>query len=89
MNYDIRIDRHLIRAAIAKLARIDARGSTDLHGGWRAGCDQLAAHLGAMNVGRCLLLTDGQANVGIVDPAGQAGQAGACAGSRCLLPWRP
>lgn len=65
------------RNAMAKLARIDARGSTDLHGGWRAGCDQLAAHLGATDVGRCLLLTDGQANVGIVDPGEMAGQAGA------------
>ena len=65
------------RNATAKLARIDARGSTDLHGGWRAGCDQLAAHLGATDVGRCLLLTDGQANVGIVDPGEMAGQAGA------------
>jgi Ca-activated chloride channel family protein len=65
------------RNAMAKLARVDARGSTDLHGGWRAGCDQLAAHLGAEQVGRCLLLTDGQANVGIVDPGEMAGQAGA------------
>ena len=60
-----------------KLARIDARGSTDFHGGWRAGCDQLAAHLGAGQVGRCLLLTDGQANVGIADPVELAALAGA------------
>jgi Ca-activated chloride channel family protein len=65
------------RNAIAKLARIDARGSTDLHGGWRAGCEQLATHLGAQQVGRCLLLTDGQANVGTVDPAELAALAGA------------
>ena len=65
------------RNAVAKLARIDARGSTDLHGGWRVGCDQLAAHLGAEQVGRCLLLTDGQANVGIADPAELAALAGA------------
>nr|MCU0256732.1 VWA domain-containing protein [Vicinamibacterales bacterium] len=65
------------RNAIAKLARIDARGSTDLHAGWRAGCEQLATHLGAQQVGRCLLLTDGQANVGTVDPAELAALAGA------------
>jgi Ca-activated chloride channel family protein len=65
------------RNAIAKLANIDARGSTDLHGGWRAGCEQLATHLGAQQVGRCLLLTDGQANVGIQDPAELGGLAGA------------
>jgi Ca-activated chloride channel family protein len=65
------------RNAIAKLARIDARGSTNLHGGWKAGCDQLAAHLGAQQVGRCLLLTDGQANVSIQDPVELAALAGA------------
>jgi Ca-activated chloride channel family protein len=65
------------RNAVAKLARIDARGSTDLHGGWKSGCDQLTAHLGAQQVGRCLLLTDGQANVGVQDPAELAALAGA------------
>jgi len=65
------------RHAMAKLAGIDARGSTDLHGGWRAGCDQLAAHLGADQLGRCLLLTDGQANVGVQDAAELGGLAGA------------
>ncbi len=65
------------RNALAKLARIDARGSTDLHGGWAAGCGQLAAHLGAADVGRCLLLTDGLANVGIDDPAQLVSLAGA------------
>ena len=65
------------RNAIAKLASIDARGSTDLHGGWKAGCEQLGAHLGAQQVGRCLLLTDGQANVGTVDPAELAALASA------------
>ena len=66
-----------LRNAMEKLAGIDARGSTDLHGGWRAGCDQLAANLGARRVGRCLLLTDGQANVGIDNPAELAALAGA------------
>ena len=63
------------RNAVVKLAAIDARGSTDLHGGWLAGCSQLTAHLGAQQVGRCLLLTDGQANVGIQDPAELGGLA--------------
>ena len=63
------------RNAKVKLAAIDARGSTDLHGGWLAGCNQLTAHLGAQQVGRCLLLTDGQANVGIQDPAELGGLA--------------
>jgi hypothetical protein len=37
----------------------------------------LAAHLGGGQVGRCLLLTDGQANVGITSPAELAALAGA------------
>ena len=49
------------------LARIGARGSTDLGGGWLAGCEQVAAHLDANALGRTLLLTDGLANQGITD----------------------
>jgi Ca-activated chloride channel family protein len=55
------------RNAVAKLGRIDARGSTDLHGGWAAGCEQLAAKLKGEEVGRVLLLTDGLANCGVTD----------------------
>ena len=58
---------------------VDAGGSTYLSGGWLAGCDELA---GAMDpddrtrVRRALLLTDGQANVGIVEPSELAKHAG-------------
>lgn len=55
------------RNAERKLARIDARGSTDLGGGWLSGCEQAATHLGESSMGRCLLLTDGLANHGITD----------------------
>ncbi|MEI6667548.1 MAG: VWA domain-containing protein [Acidobacteriota bacterium] len=55
------------RNAVQKLGHIDARGQTDLHGGWLAGCDQLAGRLAADGVGRCLVLTDGLANVGVTD----------------------
>lgn len=55
------------RNAVTKLGRIDARGSTDLHGGWLAGCEQLGRGLAAEGVGRCLVLTDGLANVGVTD----------------------
>ena len=55
------------RNAVKKLGHIDARGSTDLHGGWLAGCDQLVRGLAADGVGRCLVLTDGLANVGVTD----------------------
>jgi Ca-activated chloride channel family protein len=55
------------RTALARLAEIDARGSTDLGGGWLRGCEQVALELSAEGVNRCLLLTDGLANVGITD----------------------
>lgn len=52
---------------------IDAGGSTDLCGGWLAGCQELAKAQAkdatSSRPRRALLLTDGQANVGITDPA--------------------
>jgi Ca-activated chloride channel family protein len=51
--------------ALRKLDAVAARGSTDLGTGWLKGCEQVAAHLADEAVGRCLLLTDGLANVGI------------------------
>src|SRR5688572_7867122 len=104
--YDDRIDvvvegttasREAKTNAIDRLRSIDARGSTDLAGGWLRGAEQvalgqeivaggnaksdgdmqqLASNSGAGNVGpvgssvnRVLVLTDGLANVGIVDHA--------------------
>ena len=55
------------RNAERMLARIDARGSTDLGGGWLTGCEQVAANMDAKTLGRTLLLTDGLANQGITD----------------------
>lgn len=52
-----------------QLARIEARGSTNLAEGWLRGCEQIARHQQAEGVNRCLLITDGLANVGISDPA--------------------
>ena len=54
--------------AADRLRTVDARGSTNLHGGWLTGCEQVAAALAADGVNRVLLLTDGLANVGIIDP---------------------
>ena len=55
---------------------VDAGGSTDLGGGWLTGCRALSdakpvAADGAetIRLRRAILLTDGHANVGIVDPA--------------------
>jgi Ca-activated chloride channel homolog len=52
-----------------RLATIDARGTTNLAGGWLSGCEQAALGQDADRVVRTLLLTDGLANVGITDPA--------------------
>ena len=77
VTYDDRLDvvvgsvlaspeaRHL---AADRLGSVDARGSTNLHGGWLAGCEQVAAGLQPDGVNRVLLLTDGLANVGVTDP---------------------
>ena len=65
------------RHALQELSKIDARGSTNLAGGWEAGCEQVAAHLTGDAIGRCLLVTDGQANVGESDPERLAQLAGA------------
>jgi Ca-activated chloride channel homolog len=55
------------RGAIERLRMIEARGSTNLAEGWLRGCEQVASHLVEQGVNRCLLLTDGLANVGITD----------------------
>ncbi len=55
------------RAALAQVERIDARGSTNLHGGWLRGCEQVTEELAKEAVGRCLLLTDGLANAGMTN----------------------
>jgi Ca-activated chloride channel family protein len=76
--YDDRIDvvveataasREAKSNAIERLRAIDARGSTDLAGGWLRGAEQVALAMATAGVNRTLVLTDGLANVGIVDPA--------------------
>jgi Ca-activated chloride channel family protein len=53
--------------ALQALRSIRAGGTTDLSGGWLAGCEQVASLLMSEGVNRCLLLTDGLANRGITD----------------------
>src|SRR6185369_4410647 len=76
--YDDRIDvvveataasREAKTNAIERLRAIDARGSTDLAGGLLRGAEQVALAMAPAGVNRVLVLTDGLANVGIVDPA--------------------
>jgi Ca-activated chloride channel family protein len=51
-------------ALAAALAAIESGGCTNLHGGWRAGAEALAARLAADDVHRVILLSDGCANAG-------------------------
>jgi Ca-activated chloride channel homolog len=59
--------REAKQGAMRRLEEIDARGNTNLAGGWLRGCEQIAAHQAGDVPGRCLLLTDGLANEGITD----------------------
>ena len=55
------------QAAMSALSRIGSRGTTNLGEGWLRGCEQVALNLQEAGVNRCLLLTDGLANVGMTD----------------------
>lgn len=57
-------------AAIVSLLRgVQAGGLTNLSGGWLRGCELVASNHSAQVISRVLLLTDGQANVGVQSPA--------------------
>jgi len=86
--YDSRVDLiHPLQPATGRrkaalrlaLHGIDPGGSTDLGGGWLAGCRELAdappADGGGSRLRRALLLTDGLANGGITDPQELVGHA--------------
>jgi Ca-activated chloride channel family protein len=60
---------HAVRQATERVLAIQARGNTDLCGGWLRGCDQVASAGGAGSIAKVLLLTDGLANQGTTDPA--------------------
>lgn len=49
------------------LGKIESGGNTNMISGWLTGCAQADVHREG-RLGRCLLLTDGLANVGISDP---------------------
>lgn len=51
------------------LASLRDRGSTALHEGWLTGCNQIAGEIVEYSrIAHVLLLTDGQANVGLIEP---------------------
>ena len=55
------------RRALDALATVGPRGSTNLADGWLRGCEQAGQSPAPNASARCLLLTDGLANVGITD----------------------
>ncbi|MBD1892507.1 VWA domain-containing protein [Coleofasciculus sp. FACHB-SPT9] len=57
-------DKAVIRSLIGK---VKAGGCTNLSGGWLMGCDNVKSQQSTERINRVLLLTDGQANVGITD----------------------
>ena len=62
-------DEHTPRAAVPHLIQqIETAGSTNLSGGWLRGRELVAAQRQERGMNRVLLLTDGQANVGITNP---------------------
>lgn len=76
VSYDTQVDvvvpstpasGEAVRNAIAQVERLQARGSTNLCGGWLKGCEQVAEVLQPDQIARCILLTDGLANVGVTD----------------------
>ena len=61
------------------LAQIHEGGSTNLHGGWKSGADGLASLAADTSIARVILLSDGNANVGEVEPQAIAGECAAAA----------
>lgn len=61
-----RITRDVKSRIKRRLKEVRTGGSTALHCGWVHGVHEVAAHQIDRGVNRCLLLTDGQANVGEV-----------------------
>ena len=56
------------REALAlRINAIDARGSTNLFGGWEEGVKQLAPFTRKDRIARVILLSDGQANQGLLN----------------------
>jgi Ca-activated chloride channel family protein len=85
VKFDNRVDRLWPAAPLgdgvalrAAIAGIQTGGNTNLHGGWREGADTLAAVPG-QGLKRVILLSDGQANSGLVDAAAIAAECAASA----------
>jgi len=57
-------DRERIPAGVRA---IRSGGSTNLHGGWLAGAEEVSRHAAAHTLSRVILLSDGMANHGLID----------------------
>lgn len=55
-------------AIVRQIEGIYPRGATALHAGWKEGADQVERHAISDGLNRVILLSDGQANEGVVDP---------------------
>ena len=53
---------------IRALNSVEVSGSTNLHGGWLMGAEQVALKKSNNSINRVLLLSDGNANVGLITP---------------------
>lgn len=80
VQFDNRVQRLWPAAALgdgvpqrAAIAGIHAGGNTNLHGGWKEGVDTLT-DLSGLGLKRVILLSDGQANEGMTEPAAIAAQ---------------
>ena len=62
-------------ALLRALDGLRSGSSTNLSGGWLTGCEAVARVMRENSVARCLLLSDGLANAGIVDPIALEGHA--------------
>lgn len=58
-------NKELLRRSIE---RIEARGSTALHEGWRRAGLEVSEYIDPSAINRVILITDGLANVGLTDP---------------------
>lgn len=68
-------------AADAAIAAVQVRGSTNLSGGWLMGMHHVKSGL-VEGTNRVVLLTDGQANAGIVEPEKLVGMSAGAASGR-------
>ncbi|MCY4541164.1 MAG: VWA domain-containing protein [Rhodobacteraceae bacterium] len=79
--YDNRINRLVPLTKVTDKARfrhalnrMRSGGSTNLHGGWLEGAEQVSANVSGDSITRVILLSDGQANCGLIDDAAIADQ---------------